>query len=230
MIAEDAAATKAIGQNMRRLRKRLKLTQAQAAAKIIVHQQVWSKWEKGTVVPNPGNLLKIVNLFNVSLDVLFGLEEPPEADLPSADSGFMPVDGLTARDNDGWCELRPLVVVAPIPADCAATPDLYAIMPMDSCIEPFGIMSGNVAYCCPADNAQPGDRVLVKNMDGRLAVKYFVGRDGSETILQGWASQTNGEYAKYLKSYTNSSIKILACIFSVSFKRAYSSRFQSLEG
>lgn len=47
------------GKQIKAIRERLGLTQAEAAAKVRVSQSVWSAWERGATRPSPSSVLLI---------------------------------------------------------------------------------------------------------------------------------------------------------------------------
>lgn len=62
------------GDNIKRLRKNKGLTQQQIADEIGINRGSYSNWEKGKREPSFENLVKLGDLFDVSLDWLFGRE------------------------------------------------------------------------------------------------------------------------------------------------------------
>lgn len=58
-------------ENLHRLRKEMKLTQEQLAAKICYTEKAVSKWESGSSVPPAETLILLAEIFNVSIDELF---------------------------------------------------------------------------------------------------------------------------------------------------------------
>ena len=61
-----------IGENIYELRKANKLTQEQLAAKLNVSEQAVSKWENGICAPDVSLFPRMAELFNVSIDRIFG--------------------------------------------------------------------------------------------------------------------------------------------------------------
>lgn len=77
-----------IGAEIRRIRKRLGMTQAEASERILGSgelQSQWSRWERGKVRPNVATLARIADAAGVSMSV-FGLEEPREGWLSPTDA------------------------------------------------------------------------------------------------------------------------------------------------
>lgn len=65
---------KIFGTRLREVRKSKKLTQKELAEQIGIKQNSYSDWETGKNEPSFENLIKLADLFEVSLDWLFGRE------------------------------------------------------------------------------------------------------------------------------------------------------------
>lgn len=63
-----------IGENIQKLRIKANLTQAQLAEYIGVSQSAIYYWEKGKREPNTDTILKLVEIFHITLDELYGFE------------------------------------------------------------------------------------------------------------------------------------------------------------
>lgn len=63
-----------IGENIQRLRIKANLTQSQLADYIGVSQSAVYYWEKGKREPNTETILKLLNIFHITLDELYGIE------------------------------------------------------------------------------------------------------------------------------------------------------------
>ena len=59
-----------LGENILKLRKKQGISQEELAEKIDVTRQTISNWELGETMPNPEQLKKLSNIFNVSVDEL----------------------------------------------------------------------------------------------------------------------------------------------------------------
>ncbi len=66
---------KILAKNLRELRKQFGFTQSQLAEKIGVCYQAYQKYELGTALPPLPKLIKLADLFDVSLDFLVGRKE-----------------------------------------------------------------------------------------------------------------------------------------------------------
>ena len=60
--------------NLKKLRSRKGLTQAQLAQQLHVHQTAVSQWECGRTFPDRETIIKLAALFAVSADVILGLQ------------------------------------------------------------------------------------------------------------------------------------------------------------
>ena len=67
----------ALGNNIKKYRKKYNLTQAQLAEKLFVSYQGVSSWERGVTVPDLENVCKLAELFHVTIDVLMREETFP---------------------------------------------------------------------------------------------------------------------------------------------------------
>lgn len=83
-----------LGQNIYRLRTDKNMSQEDFAAAMEVSRQSVSKWENDMAVPELEKLIKMVNLFEISLDELVG-NTPPE---PKTVLTTAPVAGITTGD------------------------------------------------------------------------------------------------------------------------------------
>ena len=71
-----------IGERIRRLRQEKGLTQEAVAAALGISRQAIAKWESGQSTPSTDNLLKLAELFRVSLADLADAGQPPEVPRP----------------------------------------------------------------------------------------------------------------------------------------------------
>lgn len=71
-----------ISEKIRELRKKAGLSQEELAEKIDVSRQSVSKWESAQTVPEMGKLIKLSEIFNVSLDYLISDENQAEDEMP----------------------------------------------------------------------------------------------------------------------------------------------------
>lgn len=73
---EKKTIEKIVGDNLRTIRKKKKLTQKDVASLMYIDPSTYTKWETGKQVPNLHVLLRLSQLFSVSLqDLLNGVED-----------------------------------------------------------------------------------------------------------------------------------------------------------
>ena len=89
-------------ERLKKLRKQVKLTQAQIAKKLDISQQAYASWERGAKKPTQENLVKIAQVLNVSVDYLVGnSEEKKEDELDNVEFLFrMNSKGLTEKEKE----------------------------------------------------------------------------------------------------------------------------------
>jgi len=63
------------------LRKKLGLSQKELADKLFVNQTAVSQWERGVTTPNKNTLIKLADIFGVTVDYLLGVKEDEDKDI-----------------------------------------------------------------------------------------------------------------------------------------------------
>lgn len=86
--------------NLRRLRLARGYTQEELGKLLNVQKSAISKYERGTVVPTADILLRLADIFGVSVDTLLGRSQPAPPDTPAqpADSAAVTPEQLAALD------------------------------------------------------------------------------------------------------------------------------------
>ena len=74
--------------NLKKLRKRARLTQEQVAEKLNVSRQSVAKWESGDALPDIDNCIMLAKLYNVTIDDLVGYAKDEKSDAPSGKHMF----------------------------------------------------------------------------------------------------------------------------------------------
>lgn len=68
-------------EQLKKIRKNNNMTQDELANKLFVTRQAISKWESGDSTPDLNNLIKLTDIFNISLDQLvFGIDSNSKID------------------------------------------------------------------------------------------------------------------------------------------------------
>ena len=93
-----------IGKQITAMRRERDMTQEQLATLIGVSAQTVSKWECGTTMPDILLLPVIAEIFETSIDALFGIEENINATALHAEKPEAAIDDLLLRM---WCEGAP---------------------------------------------------------------------------------------------------------------------------
>lgn len=86
-------------ERLRNLRKQAHLTQVDIAEKLGISQPAYASWERGIKKPTQGNLVKIAQILNVSVDYLVGNSDNTEDGLDNIELLFrMNSKGLTDEE------------------------------------------------------------------------------------------------------------------------------------
>ena len=78
--------------NLQLLRKQRNMSQLKLASAIGVSRSTVAMWENGSSQPDNSMLIKLSELFNVSVDYLLGRDETPVSS-PSSSGAWIPVLG-----------------------------------------------------------------------------------------------------------------------------------------
>lgn len=90
-----------LNENLKQLRKSRGLSQEELAIRLNVVRQTISKWEKGISVPDADMLIKIADIFEVSVSELLGakIEEKKEQDVNTVADQLMRINEQLAIKN-----------------------------------------------------------------------------------------------------------------------------------
>ena len=90
-----------LNENLKQLRKSRGLSQEELAIRLNVVRQTISKWEKGLSVPDADMLIKIADIFEVSVSELLGakIEEKKEQDINVVADQLMRINEQLAIKN-----------------------------------------------------------------------------------------------------------------------------------
>lgn len=77
-----------VGESIQKYRKDLGLSQEELGQKLLVSRQTVSLWEKDQTVPTIDNLMKLKEVFGVSVDEILGVEEPIQAEINNPDEAY----------------------------------------------------------------------------------------------------------------------------------------------
>ncbi|MFC2696366.1 MAG: helix-turn-helix domain-containing protein [Candidatus Absconditicoccaceae bacterium] len=86
-------------ERLKNLRKKAGFTQVDVASKLGISQPAYASWERGVKKPTQENLVKIAQIFNVSIDYLVGNSEEKLDELDNIELLFrMNSKGLTDEE------------------------------------------------------------------------------------------------------------------------------------
>ena len=86
-------------ERLKDLRKQAELTQVDVAEKLGISQPAYASWERGVKKPTQDNLVKIAQIFNVSVDYLVGNSDEKTDELDNIELLFrMNSKGLTEAE------------------------------------------------------------------------------------------------------------------------------------
>lgn len=220
-----------IGSNIKKIRVSKGLKVRKLAADMGVAVQSWYKWERGEVVPEDENQLKIAACLGVTVDdIRRGIGGSADAvDFLGGSGGNalgpattaakktdIPVIGLVACNVSGWYSPRPLAVRAPLPVAYDDSENLFAVLAVGDSMNPDGIREGYLLYCDGMASPESGDAVYVRTRDGKATVKRFVKLDDSWLILQGWLDpDKSGAQKPFTNQYARDFVDFLACVVMV---------------
>ncbi len=66
---------KLVGQNLKRARKEMKLTQKEVATTLMMTQQQYSRFENGVFELNYAQIMQLCELYEITPNELFGVDE-----------------------------------------------------------------------------------------------------------------------------------------------------------
>lgn len=95
-----------LGENLARQRKEKGMSQAELAEALNVSRQAVSKWEQDISIPSVESLIRLRELFGISIDGLIDGEQPPQEQEPAQGPAFSP---RPARAYQKW--ILPLVCI-----------------------------------------------------------------------------------------------------------------------
>ena len=102
-----------LGENIYRLRTAKKLSQGELAEYLDVSRQSVSKWENNVSVPDLDRLVKMAELFEVTLDVLVNGDVPKPQEAPASEAAEQP-DGADAAETPPEAAVQPPVWPQPV--------------------------------------------------------------------------------------------------------------------
>lgn len=148
--------------NIKALRNSRGLTQAQLASLCGVHQTAVSQWEKGRTYPDKNSIITLSEIFNVSADMIMGLESRNKK------KNLIPVLGYV-RAGIPIEAVQEILDYEEIPESMAASGEHFALRVTGDSMEPR-ICDGDVVIVRRQSDVDSGDVavVLVNSMDATI--------------------------------------------------------------
>ena len=87
-----------VAEGLKRFRKEKRLTQETVAAAIGIHRQAYTRYESGGVLPVITVLIKMADVYNVSIDYLVGRTEKTGNDHDIQDNESSELQGICGAD------------------------------------------------------------------------------------------------------------------------------------
>lgn len=160
------------------LRKRMGLTQAEVASKLGIDRSTYAKYETGQSEPNLEMINKISALYDTSLDLLITGTSAPT----STGGKWVPVLGEVAAGIPIEA-MEDIVDYEEIDAALSATGDFFGLRIKGSSMEPR-IREGDVVIVRKQDDADTGDTVVVMvNGDSATVKRIKKEPDGSLVLI-----------------------------------------------
>ena len=160
------------------LRKRMGLTQAEVASKLGIDRSTYAKYETGQSEPNLEMINKISTLYDTSLDLLITGTSTPT----STGGKWIPVLGDVAAGIPIEA-VEDIVDYEEIDAALAATGDFFGLRIKGSSMEPR-IREGDVVIVRKQDDADTGDTAVVMvNGDSATVKRIKKEPDGSLVLI-----------------------------------------------
>lgn len=157
------------------LRKRERMTQAEIALKLGVDRSTYAKYESGQSEPNFETTQKLAALFGVSVDFLIG------GQAPNSNSRRVPVLGDVAAGIPIEA-ITDIVDYEEIDSAMAATGEFFGLRIKGASMEPR-MREGDVVIVRKQEDAETGDTaVVLVNGDSATVKKIKKGLDGIQLI------------------------------------------------
>lgn len=214
-----------LGDNIKRIRLANGFNVKELASKMRVTVQSWYKWERGEVIPEEENQLKIAATMGVALnDVRRGIGDEGQESENDQRSGDemdkrirvvpdIPVIGLVSCSTVGWYQPKPLAVRAPTIPDDVNPERLFAVLAVGTSMIPDGIREGYLLYCDTMAKPEKGDAVYVKTKDGNVSVKRLASIDENWLVLHGWLDpDKNGNQKPFKTKISREFVDMIACV------------------
>lgn len=160
---------------IRELRLKQGITQSELARLCSVHQTAVSQWEKGRTLPDKQTLVKLSDIFNVSLDLLMGKNDT------ATKKNLIPVLGYVRAGNPIEA-YEDVIDYVEIPDAMAATGDYFGLKVKGDSMTPK-ICPDDIVIIHKQDYIENGEIgvILINNLDA--TVKKVIKKGTSMTLV-----------------------------------------------
>lgn len=160
---------------IRELRLKRGITQSELAELCLVHQTAVSQWEKGRTLPDKQTLVKLSDIFNVSLDLLMGKNDTSEK------KNLIPVLGYV-RAGKPIEAYEDVIDYVDIPDEMAATGDYFGLKVTGDSMTPK-ICPEDIVIIHKQDYIESGEIGVVLINDLDATVKKVIKKGTSLTLV-----------------------------------------------
>lgn len=157
------------------LRQSKKITQNELASMCGVHQTAVSQWENGRTLPDKQTLIKLSDIFGVSVDMLMGKSEP------AAKQNLVPVLGYV-RAGSPIGVYEDILDYVEIPAEMAATGDYFGLKVKGDSMTPK-ICPDDTVIVHKQDYIENGEIGVILVNDMEATVKKVIKKGTSLTLV-----------------------------------------------
>lgn len=157
------------------LRQSKKITQNELASMCGVHQTAVSQWENGRTLPDKQTLIKLSDIFGVSVDMLMGKSEP------AAKQNLVPVLGYV-RAGSPIGAYEDILDFVEIPAEMAATGDYFGLKVKGDSMTPK-ICPDDTVIVHKQDYIENGEIGVILVNDMEATVKKVIKKGTSLTLV-----------------------------------------------
>ena len=175
--------------NLKRLRKEARLSQAELSALLGVHQTAVSQWECGRTLPDVRSLKKLAALYSVSLETLLGADAETTGDPEKYDSvrrrvrtesRRVPILG-SVQAGVPVSAIEDVVGYVALDEDGPEGEEFFALRVRGDSMEPR-FMEGDVVIVRRQDDAESGDVVVALTGDD-ATIKQLRKRDDGVLLV-----------------------------------------------
>lgn len=166
---------------IRKYRKQLKLSQAELANMLNVHQTAVSQWEMGRTTPDIEVLKNLASIYGVSVDVLLGTESPDSDNTKKKKGIKIPVLGYV-RAGIPIDAVEEILDYEEIPEDLALQGEFFGLQVKGDSMEPQ-IVEGDIVIVRKQSDVDSGEVAVVLVNGCDATVKKFIKHEAGVSLV-----------------------------------------------